>query len=184
MERSVVAGPQYVLLNPIGFPTSGNVTASVVADGGNMWNSGCNSSGIPTFMTSTPPGGAGYALVNVDWNSGISPFQGRCGSFSGNVVNIYQYTINPTTGKSVDCGAEGFAQNVAHELGHFLGLADDFSADCGTDIMAQVDGLSHQVSGSDCSMADSLNTTPYERNNGCVNLEDCRQSPIIINLDD
>lgn len=90
--------------------------------------------------------------------------------------------MDPHTNTVVACGGGGYAANVAHEIGHWMGLDDEFDNDCAGQVMYQV-GSGRGVTSEECEVADSQNVTYADRNNGCLSLEDCRQSPILVSLE-
>ncbi|HVT57734.1 MAG TPA: hypothetical protein VHR45_04985 [Thermoanaerobaculia bacterium] len=155
-SRDALPSPAYVVLEREGFERS--EAAASVALGGAMWKTACAAGRLPEFVSAKPSEGAGFALIRVAWNAGLSPRVGVCGSTVGNVINVYQFRIGRMTGRPEYCGSGGFEQIVAHELGHWLGLADSFDdVYCGSDIMAQQNGLSHTVSAADCGVAANIN---------------------------
>ena len=64
---------------------------------------------------------------------------GRCGYFQGRTITLYGYA--KVTGGSgiewVHCGGGDNANTLAHEIGHFYGLVDQYGPRCDTDIMGQ-----------------------------------------------
>ncbi|HEV8240291.1 MAG TPA: hypothetical protein VGS57_13055 [Thermoanaerobaculia bacterium] len=181
-NRGQVSGPQSLVLFTGGWPDD-----TPVYDGAGMWMGSCatwvSDGGVPEiYVNMIPGGGETYASVHVYWNTGLSPIPGECGTFSGNVINIYQSTMDSQTNTAVSCGGGGYAANVAHEIGHWMGLDDEFSGGCAGQVMYQV-GSGRAVTSEECEVADSQNITYADRNNGCFSLEDCRQSPILVSLD-
>lgn len=164
-----------------------NVSTSTVSAAGDMWNNQ-NVGGFPYFVTTVPPQGFSYAVLHVIYTDGISPSPGRCGGYQGQTVNVYHYTQNPSNLSSVqNCTAQGIDQLIAHEFGHFLGLANVTGSACPTCIMQQVNGQVHTVHDCEANKASLQNKQQWETapqghpppqppvNNG--------SSPIIINLD-
>lgn len=98
------------------------------------------------------------------------------------MINIYESTFDPHTNTVVSCGGGGYAANVAHEIGHWMGLDDEFSTGCAGQVMYQV-GSGRGVTTEECQVADSQSITYADRNNGCLSLQDCRQSPILVSLE-
>ncbi|HVT60995.1 MAG TPA: hypothetical protein VHR45_21710 [Thermoanaerobaculia bacterium] len=164
------------------------------------WRGCVGSNNRPTFPypTMTPLWNAYFSRLNVKYNSGFNPNKNTsCGSTSGNTINVYQVAFKPGTTTTVTCSTYGYDQIIAHELGHYYGLADITDSGC-SDIMAQLDGSPHYVGTDDCTMADSQNQT-YSENNPidgscqqpcyttCVGGSCPAQnggSPIIFDLDD
>jgi hypothetical protein len=79
-------------------------------------------------------GGQGTRMIDVRYTK-AGPGQ-RCGSFSGSTVKLYDTARNGES-QVARCGL--LAQNLAHEIGHLLGLADaPDSRACQTSIMSRV----------------------------------------------
>lgn len=161
---------------------------SSVTSAAQAWNTTCGGTGsqnIPEFWTSPsqPPGS--FSVLNVVWNSGLSPVFDRCGDFVGITINIYEFTRQASNNQVIACNTfNTYTELVAHELGHRLGLGHPPTTNaCRGEIMATINGSSHAISASECQKADDLNATPPEVNNGCINPFDCHQSPILIKLD-
>lgn len=61
---------------------------------------------------------------------------GRCGMIQGSVITIYRFAWDEH-GTALDCGPP--AVNLAHEIGHFLGLRDAYPTwECWPNLMAGV----------------------------------------------
>jgi hypothetical protein len=176
-ERGIVGSTQYIEL--IG---ADSTSSAAIGDAAAMWNS-CSqtsSGGIPTvFAGSTPPGA--YSAYTVHYHEGLSPIKDVCGHVSANTIDLYQRTLRSGTNVVMDCGPFGYAQNIAHEVGHIFGLGDDFDPGCQGEIMGQV-GQSRSVQVDECSMADEMNSTYSDTHDGCLSPQDCHQSPLLLNL--
>jgi hypothetical protein len=153
--------PDYVYLVP------DSITASATATAQAAW-AGCVSNNRPgfPFPTQTPLWNAYWAQLNVVYHSGFNPLDSHtCGSTTGQNINVYQTAFKPGSNTiTVACSSYGFAQIIEHELGHYYGLADITNQPGCTDIMSQLDGSPHYVTGSDCNMANSQNQTLSENN--------------------
>ncbi len=149
----------YVQLNPDS--TLASATQSAISE----W-AGCAGGGRPHFPYPTTGAlwNAYYQTVSVSFQSGFNPSNhNACGSRLNNAITVYQVAWKPGTTTTINCGTYGYDQIIAHELGHWYGLADITDSGC-TDIMAQLDGSPHYVTGSDCNTADSQNQTLSENN--------------------
>lgn len=134
-----------------------------------MWNApSCNSGGFPFFRGDTE---APHRVLHVRWVRGTSPqVEGSCGSFLGNQIVLYSQARDPLGGAVRPCGnVEQVAQTLAHELGHALGLADQYDAECSGYIMGQLVRLrsgqlrERQVRPEECRAADRWFLTIAER---------------------
>jgi hypothetical protein len=86
--------------------------------------------GFPRFVLD----GARSRSVSVRFVPGSSGSR-RCGSFVGSTVTLYGQALDPD-GRPRLCADAGI--NLAHELGHVLGLKDEYDqGSCGAAIMAQ-----------------------------------------------
>jgi hypothetical protein len=147
------------------------------------WNvSSCNDGDdFPTFITS----GTGDEVIPVLFDPNLSEVLDRngntlCASIDhGNVNDGSNATltlygrVRLATGQTFDCFPNSAiaADSIAHELGHYLGLAD---SGCSDHIMSDRRGTvtngqiswdtSRQVQGTECSFADSTNSTTLEQN--------------------
>jgi hypothetical protein len=153
--------PDYVQLIPdAGMMREGpNATATAA----NQWGSCAfgRRPGFP-FPVLNPTWNAPTATLNVVFNTGVNlKNPTSCGSTSGNTINVFSNAYKGNV--LVACSTYGYDQIIEHELGHYYGLKDIFQSGC-TDIMAQLDGSQHYVTGSDCTMADSQNQTIDENN--------------------
>lgn len=164
----------------VGWPSG---TSGALDGAASMWN-GCGLEGIPAITTGTPAGN--FARVNIYYNPGVASVQGRCGLWGGNRIDIWQNTINPQTQQVVRCDQFGWAQVIAHEIGHDLGLNHPAST-CTTDIMADVNGFAHSVKPYECARADEINRTQAEtggKNGQCLpGDEACQGTPIVLNFE-
>lgn len=93
------------------------------------------------------------SLIEVEMVAGVSP-DGRCGHFRGNRILLYG-SARTSTGARRSCRSS--AMNLAHELGHALGLSDspDTPA-CEQTIMSSVESSNafrRAVSPQECSAA-------------------------------
>ena len=111
-------------------------------------------SSFPAFVTGVR--GTRTLRVRFELSSG-SP---RCGGFSGTEIVVYAWAME--NGRQVYCGPP--ALNLAHELGHALGL-EDVPPACADRIMAPVDPgrpLARAVRADECRIAESYWRTGFE----------------------
>jgi hypothetical protein len=129
-------------VNPLYGPTAwqlvpdGSVPSGLIAPAMAAWDaSSCNSggSGFPQFTTSPVPGSR---PVPVSYVAGKNPLNGSsCGQTSSIGIILYSMANKPGGG-TVGCGNTSvLIQNLEHELGHQLDLAD---SSCSGYIMSQV----------------------------------------------
>ncbi|MDX1384012.1 MAG: hypothetical protein R3190_10245, partial [Thermoanaerobaculia bacterium] len=87
---------------------------------------------------------------------------GRCGSFRGSAIVLYGFT--EASGRVVRCTAP--ERNLAHELGHALGLSDAGAGlGCRTRIMAPIgadNGRRRRVEADECQLVGQLWLTSEE----------------------
>jgi hypothetical protein len=107
--------------------------------------------GFPEFTAPV----ASRSAVRVRYVAGNSG-ELRCGTFAGEEIVLFASAVDRAR-HPVPCGS--LAENLAHELGHVLGLLDAPAvASCRTFIMAPADfrpGHARQVQPQECAAADS-----------------------------
>ncbi len=149
-----------------GFPPA---VAPAVARAMAMWNAPeCNTGGFPLFRATTEEP---HRVIHVRWVAGTSPrFEGSCGSFSGNQVLVYSHARDPRDGGIRTCGTVGrVAETLAHEMGHVLGLEDQYGPECDGYIMGQLVRTragavrERRVRAAECAAADRWFLTLAER---------------------
>lgn len=134
------------------------------------WNDpACNPGGtaFPTFQTNAAPDA--LRVVNVNFHSGSNPRNGSsCAYIEGNDINIFSRALSGTTWRT--CTAPNqFQDTLSHELGHLLGLQDQFDSSCSGKIMSQKEVspsgtyTDREVQSDECAKVDEVNTTPAER---------------------
>lgn len=181
-----------------------NLTASqssALQRGMDQWNNqSCNTGGrsFPRLQQSAQ--GAGR-IIDVTFISGLSP-NGTCGSFAGNLIKVYELARLPD-GRVVPCGRSDILEDTfAHELGHLLGLDDQYGSGCSTHIMGQATITSsgqyvqRAVKPGECQKVADTNETPQEQVAvDCLVAPDCQTppscpngnpqlcSPIVLDLD-
>lgn len=141
--------------------------SSELSDGAAKWNDSCES-GIPDFAIRSEPQSTGLN-VTVEIYSGMP--QG-CGI--PDACACRGVSFNPTTGEVVeatirvglDAGCGDVASNVAHELGHLLGLTDTEEEGCEDRIMWAETGGPQNVQSGDCSAVDDIWLTGEESGGG------------------
>lgn len=112
---------------------------------------------------------AGGRVVHVRFHLGFNPRNDRsCGNFSGSTVNLYS-RARTEEGHTSHCDRPDiFRDNVAHELGHLLGLQDR-PVGCSNYIMSQTaftaagSYVERSIQTSECRKVAKTNTTPREK---------------------
>ena len=150
-----VTGIDSVELRGVGFPPG---QSGLLSDGASYWNaSHCNTAGIsfPRFVTS-----GGDMSINVKYFPGAHPANDRCGDFDIASREISLYGSISIGGSSESCRR---AETLAHEIGHFLGLADTNGLCMGDQMMSPFKpGVERQPSPAECSLASCFNETGTE----------------------
>jgi hypothetical protein len=154
-------------LDPHGFPDAfADVPARAVA----LWTRR-DCIGDADFPVLTLAPGAGERRIEVLFRPGPSTvLPSACGEFVGSRIVLHGKFRDPRDGRLVSCGGpDRLVETLAHELGHALGLRDQFDPACSDHIMAQLargrDGLlaSRRVQPDECRVAGSGFTTAFER---------------------
>lgn len=149
-----------------GFPPA---VAPAVARAMAMWNAPeCNTGGFPLFRAQTDEP---HRVLRVLWIEGTNPHvEGSCGNFSGNQVLVYSHARDPRDGGIRSCGTVArIAETLAHELGHALGLEDQYGPECDGYIMGQLVRTrggavrERRVRAAECAAADRWFLTLAER---------------------
>jgi hypothetical protein len=152
-----------------------SVPAGIVAPAMAAWdNASCNSGGtsFPPFMTSAV---SGARPVPVSYVQGTNPDRnGSCGHTSPAGITLYSTASKPGGG-TVNCGNTSILiQNLEHELGHQLDLADTTNSNCVGYIMSQLafppqtgstppQPIPRFIHQSECAEAGHDNITPAEQ---------------------
>ncbi len=131
---------------------------TLVREGIAFWQSCINyAKGFPAITDRAPAS----RLVQVELRRSSST--NRCGSFRGRTITLYVYATQ-TNGTRVRCPSP--ARNLAHEIGHVLGLADAPSAPlCKERIMSVLrdgNGERRAVGNDECQAAGHRWLTPQE----------------------
>lgn len=119
--------------------------------------------GFPAFRV----GERGTRTIQVRYVRGSDGLTRTCGEFRGDTVVLYATTVGPR-GRRIPCGS--LAENLAHELGHVLGLRDcpDLRA-CDTHAMTYIEegtnGHGRTVKAEECQLVGQrwLTTAEHRR---------------------
>ena len=169
-STGAVVGYDKIQLVPSGVPST---LMPSFHDAYGAWNaSNCNSDGTAFPFFQTQPA-TDARVIAVNFHSGSNPRNSSsCGYFEGNEINIFSQSLVGTQWHSCTAPNE-FQDTLSHELGHVLGLQDQFSG-CAGYIMSQKQVSSsgtytdRQVQPDECQKVDETNTTPTERQDaGC-----------------
>ena len=122
------------------------LAVSIVSVGIAYWRSCANyEEGFPELIV----GGAGTQTLEIRYLG--SRGDSACGEFRGRTITLYRWALAPD-GRRVQCGS--IAQNLAHELGHALGLRDAReAAECRHHIMSRIgwsNRKSRSIGASEC----------------------------------
>lgn len=174
----------FINVTSAGTPYDGSIGGAM-----NMWNSACggmSGSDYPAFQFGNQSGG-GIQFLYVNGHEPTPNCGGYCGAHydpSTRAITLYE-DYGPDLAHLSHFNALDPQQRrnlMAHELGHALGLADDF---CNNGLMNQTVPYNASITGEECVTADQGSHVMYEgtSNQGCESLQDCHMSPIILDLD-
>ena len=147
---------------PIGLVGESGLPRRILQHAINAWR-GCESygRGFPAFVIVGETAVKPRILLTVRF-VGSSQKQ-RCASIRGHEITLHARARKPS-GQVLSCG--NLAQNLAHELGHFLGLNHaSKAAHCRFDIMATIKPRNvsrRRVTAAECRAVDRQWQTPFE----------------------
>lgn len=124
-----------------------------------LWSRCANyGTGFPAFVV----GPGGDQRLSVQYLPG-EVGRNKCGSFAGREIRLYRFAALPS-GRIEDCGS--IELNLAHELGHALGLGDAVDGRaCQVHVMAGISSLnefSRRVTVEECQVVGQRWLTPIE----------------------
>ncbi len=142
-SSALVAGSIGLVYDP------GNVPERIVSGAIEAWEQCSNySQDFPKFLD----GEAGDQVLQVEYNSGSSG-DDRCGEIQGRKVVLFRFAQD-SKGQRVACGARDL--NLAHEMGHALGLRDSSRTHvCDGGLMARLtkrNRFDRRVTAEECSL--------------------------------
>ena len=139
--------------------------ASLIDGAISMWDSGCSGQ-MGIDFPALQNGGSGGAAYTVTMG-GINTENAHCGEHTGNTVILYTASTD-AAGTRQSCG--NTTMNLAHEIGHILGLDDaPQGTQCQHHIMAWINhnnAYSRSVSSEECIKVDSKWKTSHEPTGG------------------
>jgi len=153
------AKPGALLAEAIGLEADASLPAGVLDAALASWR-GCPNAGtgFPAFAAAA----RGRSVVRVRYVAANSQ-EGRCGYFAGAEIVLFA-SARDRYGRAVPCGS--LATNLAHELGHVLGLVDAPAISrCRQYVMSGDDsrpGRERWVQPEECVAADARWLTPAE----------------------
>ena len=147
---------------PIGLVNEARLPARVLEEAIGYWQA-CDryQEGFPAFVIDRPEDGPQPTQILIKYVASSTSL--RCASLRGNIVTLYRYARRQS-GQTVSCG--DLAQNLAHELGHFLGLNHAAKAlGCKFNIMSTIKASNarrRRVVAEECRAVDQQWLTPFE----------------------
>lgn len=149
----------------IHFQAGMGISGSEIQDAIAMWDSGCSGQMGNDFpgLLNGGSGGASYTVIH----GGHNPDNAHCGVHVGNTITVFDSSTK-SDGSRQSCG--NTTQNLAHEIGHVLGLNDaPQTAQCQNHIMAWINrnnAFSRSVKPEECNKVDSKWRTSNEPSGG------------------
>lgn len=172
-DAGQTVGYDKIFINTSGLPSS---IRDYVQPAAGLWNdSDCNQA-VPNahYTYQFPILSVDYSQgtgrnVDIVYASGFNPRNdAACGDFRGNTITLYEKVR--VDGVPKTCLTAPFlTDTIAHELGHLLGLEDQYSGGCGDRIMAQgafTPGgayIDRSVRPEECRKVAETNMTPAEQ---------------------
>lgn len=142
--------PGRVVSGSIGLVYDDDVPPGVISRAIDAWSQCSNySADFPKLLDGRP----GDQVLQIVWDSGNSGTD-RCGTILGRTVTLYRFARD-SKGRNVPCGDRGL--NLAHEIGHALGLRDSpRTLACDGGLMARLseaNRFDRRVTKEECSLA-------------------------------
>ena len=147
---------------PIGLVNQTKLPDRVLEEAIGYWRR-CDSygKGFPSFIVDGPKTVNARTKLEINYLGTSNSM--RCASIQGHIITLYSFARRPS-GQKISCGDP--AQNLAHELGHFLGLNHAVKqVECNFNIMATIkprNARRRRVVQEECQAVDQRWLTAFE----------------------